>query len=158
MTRVLHHVKSNVVAYLALFIALGGTSYAAFRLPAGSVGNRALKNHSVSAVKLDRGSIAGYVRDWATIDAVGQITASRPRAHLVSWSTTGIPGGQVSWGQAIPRPCFALATTSLAGPGESYASASVSSLGKRNTSAVGAYVRLSADDSGVSVAVICPGP
>jgi hypothetical protein len=28
------HVKRNAVAYVALFVALGGTSYAAVRLPA----------------------------------------------------------------------------------------------------------------------------
>ena len=59
MTRVLNHLRSNVVAYLALFVALGGTSYAAISLPAGSVGNRQLKNHSISPIKfepwLDRG-------------------------------------------------------------------------------------------------------
>ncbi len=43
MTRALNHLKSNAIAYLALFVALGGTSYAAVRLPAGSVGARALR-------------------------------------------------------------------------------------------------------------------
>ena len=65
MSRVFNHFRSNVVAYVALFVALGGTSYAAVNLPAGSVGNRQLKNHSVTPIKLDPGSIAGYVRDWA---------------------------------------------------------------------------------------------
>ena len=78
MTRVLNHLRSNVVAYLALFVALGGTSYAAISLPAGSVGNRQLKNHSISPIKFERGSIAGYVRDWAEIDPSGQLVASRP--------------------------------------------------------------------------------
>ncbi len=83
MSRVLNHLRSNVVAYVALFVALGGTSYAAISLPAGSVGNRQLKNHSITPVKLDRGSIAGYVRDWAEIDPSGQLVASQPSAHLV---------------------------------------------------------------------------
>ena len=46
ITRVLRHARQNVVAYLALFIALGGTSYAAFNLPANSVGAQQIKNHS----------------------------------------------------------------------------------------------------------------
>ena len=29
------HLRSNMVAYIALFVALGGTSYAAINLPAG---------------------------------------------------------------------------------------------------------------------------
>jgi hypothetical protein len=39
-----HH---TVVAYAALFVALGGTSYAAIKLPANSVGSRELRNRSV---------------------------------------------------------------------------------------------------------------
>ncbi len=77
MTRALNHLKSNAIAYLALFVALGGTSYAAVRLPAGSVGTRALKNHSVTAIKFDRGSIAGYVADYAEVN--GQGVAGCPR-------------------------------------------------------------------------------
>ena len=44
MTRLLAHARRNAVAYVALFVALGGTSYAAFSLPAGSVGAREIKN------------------------------------------------------------------------------------------------------------------
>ena len=43
MSRVFNHFRSNVVAYVALFAALGGTSYAAVDLPAGSVGNQAVE-------------------------------------------------------------------------------------------------------------------
>ena len=32
------HLEGNLVAYLALFVALGGSSYAVTRLPANSVG------------------------------------------------------------------------------------------------------------------------
>ncbi|MGB0094945.1 MAG: hypothetical protein WBP81_20725 [Solirubrobacteraceae bacterium] len=54
--------RHNAIGLLALFIALGGTSYAAFVLPAGSVGTPQLRNHSVTPIKLDRNSIGGYVR------------------------------------------------------------------------------------------------
>jgi hypothetical protein len=156
MSRVIKHVKSNVIAYLALFIALGGTSYAAFRLPAGSVGNRALKNHSVSAVKLSRSSIAGYVRDWASIDSSGQVFSSRPRARTVVWRTSGFaPGGLIQWDQPIPRNCFALATTGVI-PSATYASAQISSAGAKKPG--GAYVSLSSAGATVNVAVICPQP
>ena len=90
MSRALNHFKSNVIAYLALFVALGGTSYAAATLGAGSVGTRQLKNHSVTPVKLQKGSIAGYVRDWAQVNENGHVTASRPRAHTVDWAETGM--------------------------------------------------------------------
>jgi hypothetical protein len=156
MTRAVHHVKSNAIAYLALFVALGGTSYAAIRLPAGSVGNRALKNHSVSAVKLDRSSIAGYVRDWARIDSNGRIVDSRPTARVVAWRTSGFsPGGLIRWRKPIPANCFALATTGVI-PSASSVSAEVASAGQKQPG--GAYVSLSTPGATVSVVVVCPQP
>lgn len=46
---------ANIVATIALFVALGGTSYAAFSLPAGSVGTKQLKNGAVTKAKLAHG-------------------------------------------------------------------------------------------------------
>lgn len=43
---------ANAVSSLALFIALGGTGYAAVKLPAHSVGSRELRDHSVTPRKL----------------------------------------------------------------------------------------------------------
>jgi hypothetical protein len=158
MSRAVHHLKSNAIAYVALFVALGGTSYAAFSLPPGSVGSRALRNHSVSAVKLDRSSIAGYVRDWARIDADGKITGSRPRAHLIVWRNSGPePGGLIEWDRPIPASCFALATTEILPQATvSYASAEVASGGSRHDGQ--AYVLLSAAQKPVDVTVVCPQP
>ena len=45
------------MGYLALFIALGGTSYAALKLPAGSVTSREVKNRSLLAVDFKRGQL-----------------------------------------------------------------------------------------------------
>jgi hypothetical protein len=55
--RLIAHAKHNVVAYLALFAALGGTSYAAVRLTPGSVTNRALARGAVSHSKLAANSV-----------------------------------------------------------------------------------------------------
>jgi hypothetical protein len=43
---------ANVVATLALFVALGGASYAAFKLPKNSVGTKQLKNGAVTQPKI----------------------------------------------------------------------------------------------------------
>ena len=43
---------ANVTATIALIIALGGTSYAAIKLPANSVGSRQLKMHAVTSSKI----------------------------------------------------------------------------------------------------------
>jgi hypothetical protein len=56
-TRIVRHVRGNVVAYLALSVALGGTSYAAVRLAPGSVTTAALARGAVTHSKLAAGSV-----------------------------------------------------------------------------------------------------
>ena len=41
MLKTLTFIRHNAIALTALFVALGGTSYAALSLPAGSVGTQA---------------------------------------------------------------------------------------------------------------------
>lgn len=48
---------ATVVAYLALFVALGGSSYAAVQLPSGSVGTKQLKKDAVTSAKVKPGSL-----------------------------------------------------------------------------------------------------
>ena len=62
----MHHLKgrltySNVMATAAVFIALGGTSYAAITLPRNSVGSTQIKKNAVSTSKVKDRSLA--VRD-----------------------------------------------------------------------------------------------
>lgn len=46
-----------LVALVAMFVALGGSSYAALALPKNSVGKEQLKKNSVTSVKVKRGSL-----------------------------------------------------------------------------------------------------
>lgn len=48
---------SNIIAMLALFIALGGTSYAVTALPKNSVGTQQLKKNAVTGDKVKAGSL-----------------------------------------------------------------------------------------------------
>ena len=59
MSRVRLRVPSPalVVSVVALIVALGGTSYAAFSLPNGSVGTKQLKNKAVTNAKLASNSV-----------------------------------------------------------------------------------------------------
>jgi hypothetical protein len=119
-SRPLAHIRNNIVAYVALFIALGGTSYAAMSLPAGSVGKRQLRNgavtasklgkHAVTAAALDPKSIAGHVIGWAQLRASGQVVSSSPRASVVL-TTPGRGLFRVSWHRSIPQSCIAIANT-----------------------------------------------
>jgi hypothetical protein len=61
-----------VVACLALLVALGGTGYAALRLPAGSVGTAQLRNGAVTGKKVRAHSLV------ASNFAPGQIPAGPP--------------------------------------------------------------------------------
>lgn len=57
-----------VVAFAALMVALGGTSYAVTQLPARSVGSKQLQRDAVTRVKLKRESVTGakVARDTLT--------------------------------------------------------------------------------------------
>jgi hypothetical protein len=49
LVKIVTHFRSQFIGYLALFIALGGTSYAVTKLPANSVTSREVKNRSLLA-------------------------------------------------------------------------------------------------------------
>ena len=116
MTRILNHTRDNLVAYIALFVALGGTSYAAFNLPAGSVGTTQLRNGAVTSKKLANGSITpakidpsvmrGAIRDWAHVSASGAVLAGSKGAR----ATGGGPIFHVSWGDQFSARCGAFVT------------------------------------------------
>lgn len=119
MTRLIHHLRSNAIAYLALIVALGGTSYAAINLPANSVGPRQLKsgavttnklaNGSVAARKLDGKSIGGSVLHWAFIDSNGHVIGGSRGTR--SSLTKGFLPYKVSWGDRFSHSCAVLANS-----------------------------------------------
>jgi hypothetical protein len=55
--RIIGHLRGNAVGYVALFSALGGTSYAAVNLKPGSVRTNALANGAVTHSKLAASSV-----------------------------------------------------------------------------------------------------
>jgi hypothetical protein len=67
LARIRSHVAGNVVGYLALFVALGGTSYA---VATGSVDSRAIKNNSVRGKDVRNRTLTG--RDIRP-DAIGGV-------------------------------------------------------------------------------------
>ena len=50
---------ANVIATIALFVALGGASYAAVKLPKNSVGTKQIKNKSITGAKIAAGAVTG---------------------------------------------------------------------------------------------------
>jgi hypothetical protein len=57
LSRIVGHLRGNIVGYVALFAALGGTSYAAVTLAPGSVTSKALANGAVTNAKIAKHSI-----------------------------------------------------------------------------------------------------
>src|SRR5689334_11890017 len=57
LARSLAALRRHSVAALALFLVLGGSSYAAVTLGPGSVGSREIANHSVQSEDLARGAV-----------------------------------------------------------------------------------------------------
>jgi len=128
--RLLHHARSNVIAYLALtmsFLALGGGAYAALSLPPNSVGARQIRNHSIAPVKFDPSAIGGSVRHWAQVNGGGTIASSSSRAK-----DTGVaPDGDyvITWSDTFPAGCVpvvtVLGTTALLSPANGFANARI---------------------------------
>ena len=169
MRKTVTFIRHNAIALTALFVALGGTSYAALSLPVGSVGSKQLRNgavtsrklakHAVTAASLDPNSIAGHIADWAQIRADGHVMASSPRASATSSNPTqGLY--QVYWHRSIAQNCVAIANPVNVGPVNASASANTGGPFGRGRSA---HILVSTFDASgnnvpenVNVLVICP--
>lgn len=84
---------SNVVATVALFVALGGASYAAFTLPARSVGTRQLKAGSVGTQQLQDKAVTPRKLASSTVRLFkGQKGDTGPRGEQGAQGSQGLPG------------------------------------------------------------------
>jgi hypothetical protein len=114
MHRLVEHIRSNLVGWLALFVALGGTGYAAISIPRNSVGAAQIRNRSITPVKLNPNSIGGSVRAWAIIRANATVMASS-RTPVVFESA--VPGLYViRWAVRLPRTCATVANVDERSP------------------------------------------
>src|SRR5215213_6439022 len=72
---------ANAMATIAVFIALGGTSYAISKLPKNSVGTKQLKKNAVTTPKIKNGAVtAAKIKDGAITGAKiqdGAITGAK---------------------------------------------------------------------------------
>jgi hypothetical protein len=81
---------ANVVATLALVIAVGGASaFAASRLPKNSVGTKQLKNNAITGAKIRNGAVSGAKIDLASLGTVPS-AASAARATSADTATRAV--------------------------------------------------------------------
>ena len=118
MTRITGFLRHNAIALAALFVALGGTSYAAVAIPKDSVGSRQLRRGAVTSIKIHSGSITpgklssksfgGRIFEFAEIANNGAVLASAPTGvKTVEWNAS--TGGGVVFPRRIPGDCYPLA-------------------------------------------------
>jgi hypothetical protein len=77
---------TTAIALLALFVALGGTGYAALALPGNSVGTKQLKNNAVTGAKVRNGSL-----DASDFGGTLPAGAVGPKGDV---GANGAPGGK----------------------------------------------------------------
>jgi hypothetical protein len=97
---------ANVMATIAVFVALGGSAYAAIQLPKNSVGTKQLQKNAVIAAKIKNGTITGQKIKLSTLATV-------PSANSAATAGTAGTAGKSSDSDALggkPAAAFAAST------------------------------------------------
>lgn len=102
MQRVLRHVRSQAVAYVALFVALSGVSYAAVTLPRNSVGSKQIRAKAVTRAKLARSVRRKLDADRTGPRGATGVPGERGPAGPAGASVAGAPGAPGDRGPAGP--------------------------------------------------------
>jgi hypothetical protein len=83
---------ANVMATIAVFIALGGASYAATQLPKNSVGTRQLKNGAVTSAKIKNGAVTGSKIALSSLGTVPSATTATSATRATSAANADTAG------------------------------------------------------------------
>jgi hypothetical protein len=169
--RTVHHANRHSIAYLALacsLLALGGASYAAIRIPNGSVGTKQikngavgekqLKNKSIDPVKWDPTFVTSFVRRWANVGADGKYLSGAP--HGSSSAQAAHPGVyELTWGDAFKSFCAPVVSVdSATSANAGFANANIVT---QSNNATAVFVHTynthgTPTDEPFSIAIICP--
>jgi hypothetical protein len=87
-----------ILSTLALILALGGTSYAAFTLPKNSIGTKQLMNGAVTSAKLKNGAVTGSKLSLAGVTV--------PRASHANTADNATNAGHATTADKIPGLSF----------------------------------------------------
>ena len=119
MLKTLTFIRHNAIALLALFVALGGSSYAAL-----SISGNQISNHTISAIKLDPASISASIRAWVIVYAGSDSATAGASSSRVHVHATGT-GEMITWPhRRFDRNCMASVTPQFTVPSGPYGSVS----------------------------------
>lgn len=107
-------IRKHPIAYLALFIALGGTAYAASSLPPGSVGTQQLRNGAVTDAKVRQHSLTAHVF------ATGALPTLRTQVMIAPQPPCGPDGCPAQVGESVSLTAPCLSGTQVVGGGYSF--------------------------------------
>jgi hypothetical protein len=107
---------ANVLSTLALFVALGGTGYAAVVLKSGSVTSKALAANSVTTPKITNGAVTGSKIAKGAVGASKVTAGTLTAAQFAPGVLGGVAAGKITvvTGQPLTVPPFNTAATAIA--------------------------------------------
>jgi hypothetical protein len=130
-----------VVAFVALLVALAGTSYAAIQLPANSVGTKQLKKNAVTGKKVKNRSLR------AVDFAAGQLPRG-PKGDQGLQGVQGPQGPKCEKGDPAPTPVITTRDgTTESGDAAAFCEPGEVALGAGGTPAVDGYLTDSEPDA-----------
>src|SRR4051812_34652759 len=91
---------SLVISVIALVVAMGGTGYAAFRLPRNSVGSAQVKKNAITSVKVKNGSLKrlDFAAGGLPVGGQGPKGDAGPRGQDGPPGAPGAAGTAKGWG------------------------------------------------------------
>jgi hypothetical protein len=98
---------ANVIATIALFVALGGSSYAALQLPRNSVGPKQLKRNAVTATKIKRNAVttAKVKNNAVTGEKINEGTLGKVNSATAADTAGSAPVSRLDYRQTtVPLP------------------------------------------------------
>jgi hypothetical protein len=145
--RIIAHLRSNLVGWLALFVALGGTGYAAISIPRNSVGAAQIRNRSITPAKFNPKSIGGSVRAWAIVSSAGKVLAGSGRPH-VSFVSSSPALFDITWSVHFPVRCATVANIDANSPATETIPISIPGGGTGTESIAAGYVSAVGSETG----------